>query len=313
MEGNYTSSRVTERLVLIGTPKIHNGVIKTGPRAGQEYSLLKINAYKRNYLLNDDGTVKQRLSPSYYKLNIFGNSEGNETLSLLLSEKMRVNVCGKATEHQYMAANGQSQTINQIQVDTLALDFIQPGLGKVHIKTEDLDQRDLSEPFSGDYSPLNENSNTISFNNKKIIVSSVFTGNSYLSKEGKNHGKACNLLHINGCDTSKPPNYYKLDFEMPSANALLIASRIEKGMAIIVAGSGKEQESVRGNSADPKCYKCEINYIGIDLKQKCISSIDFEVNPKIYGRPDNFKGDINDYYYKQKNSNKSTVIKGAER
>ena len=288
--------KVTDlNLTLIGEPKVRSGTISNGPRAGQPYSFIELNAYH--------SLRKQNQPPTYYKLAIWNAEEASsQKLASMLKRNMQVTINGMQTDKAYTDDKGMQHVIHTINVDSFALNLVQPGLNKVVMQTEpELALKAQVIPIpQGEIKPHGA---TQDINGMRVTVVDKprLQPGTVVPEQGPFAFIPCKVLEIDAVRSIKGPDHIehneplKMTYVYPSnvANTYILSDRIQPGMSLRVSGS-----LVPGVSVDGRVVSTvNLSYIGLDLKQKNLSNLDFYVNLPQYGIPRDFKGDPKDYFY----------------
>lgn len=266
-------------LVLSSEPLVRSGV--TGK--GRPWCVLEVSA--REY-----GSA----SSSFYRLALWGSEEHNRALAPLLRPRMRVTVCGRAAKQDFTGRDGKERHVTRIEVRSAGLLLIQPGLRQFEVESASLPPSapgafELLNDSSTDKVPGPEQRNGMTVTLLRAVAQHGVT----VPSEGPLAGSSCRALKLYA---SGPDGFYVLHTLQPAVTAGLIMQRLKPGTQLAVSG---ETRFTGLSAADGKTplYDLSLTSFGLDLMQKGLKGIDFQVHPLQEGIPVSFKGSPDEWYY----------------
>lgn len=286
-----SSNRVNDlRLIVVGAPRIRNGIVKRGFRAGQAYSVVEFKAFQKNFRRNSDGVIQGQDPATFFKLAVWGSGSDSCALAQKLCPRMQVTVSGVQIQSTFVGKDGLQHVANRINVESVGVDVPQIGLN-----TFDFDHNSVPQDFS---------LAAEIFNNSTILhaagCQALNDAEQHAIKLRVLTAKALeNGVQLTACSLEREnePDFYSLNVPMPKANAQAVVARLQPGMAIRVSGHFQTSAFCCAQEQKFALFEGRVSNVSVDLQQAELKGIDFEVNPRVYGIPIDFKGDPEDFFY----------------
>lgn len=262
-------------LMLTSQPLMRSGVTEQG----RPWCVLEVSA-----------RVPGSTAP-LYRLALWGSEEHNRALAALLRPRMRLTVCGKASEKTFTGRDGKERSVTRLEARSAALEPVQPGLRSLEADCAP------PEPVPGAFELASDGKTEAEpearYGMTVTLLRAVAQPHVTVSSDGPFAGSSCRELKLYA---QGPKALYVLHTLQPVPNVNLIMQRLKPGMQLAVSG----QVRLAGLSAsDGKTpvYDMQPESFGPDLRQPGLKAVDFEVHPMQEGIPADFKGSPSDWYY----------------